>query len=232
MRLLVIEDDEELCYVIKYHLEKEGYDVDICHDGENAIYYIEQYSHDLILLDRMLPYIDGLTLLQKIRRKGILIPVIMVTAMDGIHDRIDGLDTGADDYLVKPFAMEELVARIRALLRRPRTVQFSNQITCGKWSLNTISKELSGCGKKMTLSKREGELLEFLIRNKNQILSREQILLRVWGMESEVEEGNVDNYIHLVRRRLNKIESDVEIQTVYGIGYQLVEKNAPTWRKK
>ncbi|HEX3022753.1 MAG TPA: response regulator transcription factor, partial [Lachnospiraceae bacterium] len=147
--------------------------------------------------------------------------VIMVTAMNGINDRIDGLDGGADDYLVKPYVMEELLARIRALLRRPRTIE--NQDTLSykdlEFNRNTVT---ASCGESNTsLSKREGALLEYFLMNKEQILTREQILSRVWGMDSFVEDGNIDNYIFFVRRRLKAINTKVCIKTIHGVGYRL-----------
>lgn len=225
MKLLLIEDDKELCDAIAVHLHKEGYELDICNEGSDALYYISKHSHDVILLDRMLPGVDGLSILGQLRKKKITAPVIMITAMNGINDRIDGLDSGADDYLVKPFDIKELLARIRALLRRPRSFENSDALQYGdltyEVSSNTVSKE----EKKVILSKREGALLEFLLLNKGQILSREQILNRVWGLDNFVEDGNIDNYIFLLRRRLRAISTEVRIKTIHGIGYQLEYQN-------
>lgn len=123
MKILIVEDDKELCETMCQQIEKEGIEVDACHSGDEAIYHVNRNIHDVIILDRMLPEMDGRTITEKIRKQGITIPIIMVTALNGIYDRIDGLDAGADDYLTKPFAMEELLARIRALLRRPRQIE-------------------------------------------------------------------------------------------------------------
>lgn len=224
MRLLLIEDDKELCDAIAVHVKKEGYELDICHDGNDALYYIADHNHDVIILDRMLPGIDGLTLLEKTRRKGVTVPVIIITAMNGINDRIDGLDTGADDYLVKPFAVEELLARIRALLRRPRTIENSKVLQYGDILFDTSAGIMTREDKSISLSKKEGSLLEFFLLNKEQILVREQILDRVWGKDSFVEDGNIDNYIFLLRRRLKAAGTGVAIKTVHGIGYQLEYK--------
>jgi two-component system, OmpR family, response regulator len=224
MRLLLIEDDKELCEAIAVHVKKEGYELDICHDGKDALYYISDHNHDVILLDRMLPGMDGLSILEKLRGKGLATPVIMITAMNGIYDRIDGLDTGADDYLVKPFAVEELLARIRALLRRPRKIENSNLLQYGDITLDACTYNLIREDKSIALSKREGALLEFFLLNKEQVLSREQILSRVWGKDNFVEDGNIDNYIFLLRRRLKAIQTDILIKTVHGIGYQLEYK--------
>ena len=224
MRLLLIEDDKELCDAITVHLKKEGYELDICNDGNDVFYYLSNYNHDVIMLDRMLPGMDGLTILDKLRKKGIITPVIMITAMNGINDRIDGLDTGADDYLVKPFVVEELQARIRALLRRPRKMESSEALKYGDINFDIYTYTLKCEDKNVSLSKREGALLEFFLLNKGQILARDQILGRVWGMDSFVEDGNIDNYIYLLRRRLKAINTGVRIKTVHGIGYQLEYK--------
>ena len=223
MKILLIEDDKDLCAALRVTLNKEGFEVDISMGGEEAIYYASSVSYDIILLDRMLPILDGLSILQILRKKNITTPVLMVTAMSGISDRIDGLDSGADDYLVKPFDIGELLARIRALVRRPRelsnpcTLQFSNSTL--NIELHTLTTEY----KTVTLSNKETKLLEFLIRNKGQILTRDQIIERVWGLDTFVEDGNLDNYIYLGRRRLKAANCRAQIKTIHSVGYQLVE---------
>lgn len=221
MRLLLIEDDIELCEAIGVHLKKEGYELDICNNGEDANYYIQNVSHDAIILDRMLPGVNGLSILAKIREVGDMTPVIMVTAMNGIHDRIDGLDGGADDYLVKPFAMEELLARIRALLRRPRKMENVDHLGYQDITLYNNTNILTNGRSDISLSKKEGALLEYLLLNKEVILTREQILSRVWGKDCFVEDGNIDNYIFFLRRRLKALNAKVAIKTIHGIGYRL-----------
>lgn len=220
MRVLIVEDNKMLSDAMSIQLEKEGYMTDVCARGDEVMYYLEKKVHDLVILDRMLPELDGLTIMSQIRKKNIEVPVIMVTAMNGIYDRIDGLDAGADDYLVKPFAMEELLARIRALLRRPRSIEQNEILEFADLTFDVYKKTMSVHGETMTLSKKEGALLEYFIRNQKQIISREQILARIWG-EDEVEEGNIDNYIHFLRRRLNSAKSITKIKTVYGVGYRL-----------
>lgn len=221
MRVLIIEDDKELCDTIAYHLKQEGYEADTCYKGDEADYYLGQGIYDVIILDRMLPNVDGLTLLECVRSRGILIPVIMVTAMNGINDRIDGLDAGADDYLIKPFAMEELLARIRALLRRPAKITEAEKISFGCLVLDSQLHMLTNEENQVTLSKKETLLLEFFMRNKNQVLSRSQILSKVWGMDNFVEEGNVDNYIYFIRRRLASVKCNIKIKTIHGVGYRM-----------
>lgn len=222
MKILIVEDDKELCEAMCNQLEKEGYEIDTCHNGDEAMYQISSNIHDIIILDRMLPEMDGRTITENLRKQGITIPIIMVTALNGIYDRIDGLDAGADDYLVKPFAMEELLARIRALLRRPRAIEQIENLKFLDLEYDSIKKTLQIHDKEMTLSKKEGALLEYFIRNQTQIVTREQILSRVWG-NNDVEDGNIDNYIHFLRRRLTSAKSKAKIKTVYGIGYHLEE---------
>ncbi|BCK00953.1 response regulator transcription factor [Anaerocolumna chitinilytica] len=221
MRVLLIEDDTALCEAITLHLKKEGYQTDICGNGEDAVYYIEKHTQDVIVLDRMLPGKDGLSILNDIRDQGITTPVIMVTAMNGINDRIDGLDGGADDYLVKPFAMDEFLARIRALLRRPRNMKNTPLLSYKDISLDTSIYMVSKGEKQISLSKREGAFLEYLMLNQENIVTREQILNRVWGLNTFVEDGNIDNYISFLRRRLKALDTHVCIKTVHGIGYRL-----------
>jgi DNA-binding response OmpR family regulator len=223
MKILLIEDDEDLCAALSVTLKKEGFDVDISMDGYAAIYYTASVSYDIIILDRMLPLLDGLQLLQILRNKNITTPVIIVTAMSGISDRIDGLDAGADDYLVKPFDIGELLARIRALDRRPREINNTHTIHFANFILNIDLHTLTTENKTVTLSSKETKLLEYLIRNKGQILTREQIIARVWGLDTFVEDGNLDNYIYFGRRRLKAANCRAQIKTIHSVGYQLVE---------
>lgn len=221
MRILIIEDNVALCEAMCYHLQNEGYLTDLCHTGEDALYYALNPCYDLIILDRMLPVMDGLTILRTLRQKQLPVPVIMVTALDQLSDRIDGLDSGADDYLVKPFAMEELLARIRALTRRPAAIVDQHRLKFSDLSLDVLEQQLSTGQSICQLSKRETELLEYLMRHPNQVLSREIILSHVWGLDHFVEDGNLDNYIHFLRRRLSHVESSARIKTIYRVGYRL-----------
>ncbi len=194
---------------------------DSCRDGEEALYYIEEHIHDLILLDRMLPGLSGTQVLQRMREDGNQTPVILITALGTLDDKVTGLDLGADDYLVKPFAFEELMARIRCVTRRPRKLQLSEQLSLGNITYQTKEKLLTGPEKSCSVSGREGALLETFLRSPGQTLSRTVLLTKVWGMDSDVENGNLDNYIHFLRRRLKTVGSSVRIQTVRGIGYRL-----------
>lgn len=225
MRLLIIEDDEKLSHTMQKQLNHAGYTADICNNGADTGYYISKQLYDLIILDRMLPEQDGISILHMIRKKQITTPVIMVTAISGINDRIDGLDAGADDYLVKPFVMEELLARIRALLRRPQSIQDMSLLYFSDLALNIKSRVLT-CGEiSFEISKKECDLLEFFLRNKNQILERELLLSRVWGPDGFATDGNLDNYISFLRRRLKLLHSNTQIKTVHGIGYRFEEKS-------
>lgn len=221
MRILLIEDDEKLCEGLIFYLNGEGYITDVCHDGIDAISFIEQCSYDLLILDRMLPSLDGLKLLSHIRTKGITTPVIMLTALSDINSKVEGLDAGADDYLGKPFAIEELLARIRALSRRPAQWESTKQLSVGDISLDLNSFLLSGPSKSCSLSKRESALLEVFLNNPNILLPRNVILSKVWGPYSSVEDGNLDNYIHFLRRRLKSVDSVLKITTTRAIGYTL-----------
>ncbi len=221
MRILLVEDDEKLNQSLAFQLEAEGFMTDSCRDGEEALYYIGEHIHDLILLDRMLPGLSGTQVLQRMREDGNQTPVILITALGTLDDKVTGLDLGADDYLVKPFAFEELMARIRCVTRRPRKLQLSEHLSLGNITYQTKEKLLTGPEKSCSVSGREGALLETFLRSPGQTLSRTVLLTKVWGMDSDVENGNLDNYIHFLRRRLKTVGSSVRIQTVRGIGYRL-----------
>ena len=221
MRILLAEDDKELNQTLTISLELEGFTVDSCYDGEEALFYGEQNIYDVILLDRMLPHMEGTLVLTNLRKKKITTPVILITALGTLSDKVTGLDLGADDYLVKPFAFEELVARIRCIARRPRRMEADAQLTLGDLVYYLGENILTGPAGSHSISKREGALLEAFLRNPGQTLSRSLLLIKVWGMDSDVEEGNLDNYIHFLRRRLKSAGSSVHLRTVRGIGYRI-----------
>lgn len=221
MRILMVEDDVDLCGAVEIHLKREGHTVDLAHDGEDGLHFALQNAYDLILLDRMLPGLDGVSLVSRLRREGFTTPVLMMTALNGISDRVDGLDAGADDYLPKPFATEELLARVRALSRRPVQWESTRRLTAGDAELDTELCALRGPKAACTLSKREGQLLELFFRNKGQTMTRDLLLARVWGPDAPVEDGNLDNYIHFLRRRLAATGSELKIVTARGVGYRL-----------
>ena len=225
MRILLIEDDETLCQTIPFQLHQEGFSVDVAMNGEEGLHFAREQLHDLILLDRMLPGLDGMEVLTILRQESIQIPVIFLTALGQLHDRTTGLNNGADDYIVKPFAFEELLARIRCVLRRPAVMQLSEKLSFGDIQYEPHTLTLSREGNTTVLSKRLGDLLELFLRNPGQVLPRETILLRVWGMDTEVEDGNLDNYTYFLRRSLRKVGSTVQLATVRGVGYRLEVKH-------
>ena len=224
MKILLAEDDRQLNSTLTYQLETEGFSVDSCLDGEEAYFYGEQNIYDVILLDRMLPHMEGTDVLTSLRKKGITAPVILITALGTLSDKVTGLDLGADDYLVKPFAFEELLARIRCVTRRPHTLTDPDTLTVADVTWQGSEGILTGPSGSCTLSKREASLLEIFLRSPGQTFPRQTLLLKVWGPESNVEDGNLDNYIHFLRRRLQITGSRLQLKTVRGIGYSLQEK--------
>lgn len=226
MRILIVEDDMELCAAVKFHLEQEGYAVDACISGEDGLHFIKQEAYDLILLDRLLPELNGMDVLTRSRAAGITAPIIIITALDGIGDRISGLDAGADDYIVKPFDINELLARVRAVSRRPAQWESAQNITSGDIELDLMRCILKGPSNICTLSKKESELLEIFMRNQKRIMPRSVLLSRVWGPDAPVEDGNLDNYVHFLRKRLKFAGSSLFIKTARGIGYSMEENNA------
>lgn len=221
MRILIIEDDKSLAETLRFQLEQNHFETDVCHDGEEGLHFIEQKSHDLILLDRMLPILDGISVLKITRAKNISTPIIFVTALGALNDKITGLDCGADDYLVKPFDFEELLARIRCILRRPSKWEGGKPLEFEDISYDIQQKKLYCKDLSCSLSAREGDLLEFFLRNPQQTIPRASLLSKVWGPDSDVEDGNLDNYVYFLRRRLKTVKSSVQLRTVRGIGYQL-----------
>ena len=221
MRILMVEDDQALCAAVDIHLRQQGYTVDYAHTGEDGLHFALQNAYDLILMDRMLSELDGLEAVRTLRSRGFSTPVLMLTALDGVPDRVDGLDAGADDYLAKPFAAEELLARIRALSRRPRQWESTSRLSAGDLELDTELAALRGPAGACSLSRREKQLLELFLRNAGQTLTRELLLSRVWGPDAPVEDGNLDNYIHFLRRRLRTVGSAVRLATVRSVGYRL-----------
>lgn len=226
MRILLIEDDHELCDALAFHLKKEGYEVDCCYDGEDGLHFAREQAYETIILDRMLPSLNGISVLTHLRALGIHTPVIIVTALNGIGDRVEGLDAGADDYLVKPFAVEELLARIRALSRRPSQLESIKHVSYGDLMLDLMTASLTGPLGKCSLSKRETQLAEVFIKNPDYPLPRNIILSRVWGPDAEIEDGNLDNYIYYLRRRLQAVGSCLQIRTIRSVGYALENAHA------
>nr|WP_300323542.1 response regulator transcription factor [uncultured Anaerostipes sp.] len=223
MRLLIVEDETDLRNILKKRLEKENYSVDACEDGLEAMDYIDMTSYDGMILDIMVPGKDGLEILKEVRQRGDDTPILMLTARDGIEDRVKGLDLGADDYLVKPFAFDELLARIRVMMRR-KPVFTSNQLTAADLILDRDTKQVWRAGKEITLSAKEFMVLECLMRNKNVVLSRSQIEQNAWNYDFEGGSNVIDVYIRYLRKKIDEGFDLKLIQTVRGAGYVLREE--------
>lgn len=225
MRILIIEDEFSLADLIKERLEKEKYSVDISIDGEEGLYNALSNIYDLIILDVMLPKIDGFTILKKIRENDITSKVIMLTAKSMLEDKLKGLNNGANDYLTKPFHMEELVARVNILLRNENNL-IKDYIEVGDLRLNikTSSLMCTKTNERIDIVCKEFQLLEYLMNNKNQIISKEQIYDKVWGIDNEIESNNLEAYLSFIRKKLKIIGSNVNIKSVRGLGYILEEQ--------
>ncbi|WP_058303842.1 response regulator transcription factor [Gorillibacterium timonense] len=225
MRILFIEDDKSLSATVAEQLQKEGYITDCCYDGEMALHYALHSccSYDIILLDRMLTIIDGLTILKAMRQKHIYTPVLIMTGLGELDDKIDGLDGGADDYLVKPFQVKELLARIRALTRRPAEMVDKKLLMAYGLVLDTEHRRLTYADQSVMLTQKEADMMTVFMEQPDKTHNRSHLLWKVWGGGSDVEEGNIDNYIHFLRKRLRQIGCKASIKTIYGTGYQLGE---------
>jgi DNA-binding response regulator trcR len=224
VRILVVEDEQNLNDIIVKRLILEKYGVDTCFNGNDALEYIFSTEYDVIVSDIMLPGIDGFEILKRIREKGIKTPVLLLTALDGIEDRVKGLDYGADDYLVKPFAFDELMARIRVLLRRNSTngnSNASNIFSIANLTVNCNSHDVFRNDVPIKLSTREFTILEYMIRNKERVLSREQIEQHIWNYDYEGGTNVIDVYIRYLRKKIDKDFEPKLIHTVRGIGYVL-----------
>lgn len=220
MRVLVIEDEPGIAQFVRQGLSEAGYAVDVARDGQEGLDYTLAAEYDVIVLDILLPRMDGLRLLRELRDRGIKMPVLLLTARDTVEDRVAGLDTGADDYLVKPFAFPELLARIRALLRRP-PLQVDPVLHMGDLEMDTARREVHRAGHRIELSPREFALLEFLIRHPNQVLTRTQIAEHVWDFDFYSESNVIDVYIGYLRRKIDRGFAYPLIHTVRGVGYRL-----------
>jgi len=219
MKLLLVEDENKLVDALSYVLKKNGYVVDIAQDGESGIEMAATGVYDIIILDRMIPGRDGLSLLKELRSMGIESPVMFLTAKDAPKDRVEGLDAGADDYLVKPFFTDELLARLRALARRKGKELVRNTVTAAGLVFDPMRCEVIKDDEVIHLTLKESLLLELLIRNCGQVITKERIMEKVWGYNSDTEIANVDLYIHYLRKKLNTSN----IRTVRGVGYYLQE---------
>jgi len=221
MRILIIEDEVRLASTLQDLLELNGYTADICHDGESGLDNALTGIYDVILLDVMLPKLDGFSVLKRLRNAGSSIPVLMLTARSDVSDRVQGLDCGADYYLTKPFEPRELLACIRALTRRQPDLRNPDLLEYGDLKLDKNAFSLL-CGERsVRLSRKEFDLMELLVLNRDLILNKETILLKLWGYESDAEDNNVEVYISFLRKKLSHIHSQVRIKTIRLVGYCL-----------
>ena len=222
MRILVIEDEAKVASFIRRGLEAEGYSVDTAPDGEVGLTQAFDYEYDLVILDVMLPKRDGLSVLQEMRRHKLHVPVLMLTARDTVADKVTGLDRGADDYLTKPFAFEELLARIRVLLRRGSPLSLST-LSVADLELNLVSREVTRAGTRIALTAREFALLEFFLRHPGRVLSRALIAQHVWGVDFDTFTNVIDVYVNYLRKKIDVGFPTKLIHTVRGVGYAIKE---------
>ena len=220
MRILIVEDEKSLADIIKKGLEEEDYAVDVAYNGEDGLFMAENEPSDLIILDIMLPIVDGMTILKKIRKVGVKTPVLMLTAKDTLMDKVSGLDTGADDYLTKPFLFEELLARIRALLRRTSETKTS-MIEIGDLVINMATHEVKRKGRDVLLSAKEYVLLEFMAMNRNKVLSRTMLTEHLYDYDFDLDSNVIDVFIHRIRNKIDKGFERKLIHTLRGSGYML-----------
>lgn len=220
MKLLLAEDEKDLAKGLKAILEHNKYIVDVVHDGEDALYYAQTEHYDCLILDVMMPKKSGFEVLFQLRKEGNQTPILLLTAKNQLEDKVTGLDLGADDYLTKPFDTPELLARIRSVLRRPNNF-VSEILTVGDCILDRSSYQLQANGKQVTLNNKEFQLIEMFFLNNNQVLSKELIMDRIWGLESEAEINVVWVNISSLRKKLQQLNSKVKISAQRGLGYTL-----------
>jgi len=220
MRILVVDDDRRLCSIVKRGLIEEAHSVDVAYDGEEGGYLAEVNPYDLIILDVMMPKKDGIEVCRDLRSKNINIPIMMLTAKDAVEDRVKGLDSGADDYVVKPFAFSELLARVRALLRREGPLK-SSDIIVGELVLDTRTRELRKGERIIELTTKEYTILEYLMRHPNMVVTRTMIEEHAWDYDFDSLSNVVDVYIRRLRRKMDDGEKESIIQTIRGAGYRL-----------
>ena len=222
MKILLAEDEVDLNNVVTRYLKKNGYSVDSVLDGEEALDYLEYGEYDLVILDIMMPKVDGFEVIKKLRNKGNHTSILMLTARDNADDKVKGLDLGADDYIVKPFDFNELLARIRAVVRR-KYGKSSNKLVIGDLILDTSEKSVTRAGKQIELTGKEYEVLEYLMQSKNRILSREQIKEHVWDFDYEGDSNIIDVLIKNIRKKIDVEDGKQIIYTKRGLGYVIKE---------
>ena len=221
MRILVVEDEKYIALAVAKVLKRNQYAVDLAHDGEYGLDCALTGVYDVIVLDILLPKLDGFSVLQKIRENSIKAPVILLTARNEIEDKVRGLDLGADDYLAKPFHTEELLARLRAILRRNPEIEESGVFTFGDIELNTSTLKVRSGEREIELQPKETQILELLILNHRNTVTKENIIEKIWGYETDTEYNHVEKRVSLLRKKLAQVSSDIVIRTVRGLGYRI-----------
>ena len=221
MRILVVEDEVRLASTLQDLLEMNGYVADVCHDGESGLDNALTSIYDVMFLDVILPRLDGFTVLRRLRAAGNATPVLMLTARSEVTDRVEGLDCGADYYLTKPFEPRELLACIRALARRQPELRSTDLLEYGDLTLDKSSFTLSCGDRTVRLSRKEFDMMELLMLNRDIVLTKETVLLKIWGYESGAEDNNVEVYISFLRKKLDHLHSHVKIRTIRMVGYLL-----------
>lgn len=223
MRVLIVEDERRMASFIQRGLKEEGYAVDVAPDGNTGWEYASANDYDVMILDWMLPHMDGLTLCSKIRSSGNRVPIMMLTVRDAVEDKIRGLDQGADDYLTKPFAFDELLARLRALIRRPRDLQRETVLKAGNLTIDLVTHKVTVGTEAVTFSQKEFALLEFLMRRSGQVVSRSQIAEHVWDLHFDPMSNTIDVYINFLRKKIDGTRKKSRIETVRGAGYRIAQ---------
>jgi len=222
MKILIVEDEKKVASFLKKGLEQEYYTVDVAHDGKAGLDLSLTEDYDLIILDIMLPLLDGITLLREMRNAKINVPVLMLTAKDSTEDKVEGLDSGADDYLAKPFALEELLARVRALVRRKEKVK-NLMLLADDLSLDTQTHKVKRGDKEIILTPKEYSILEYLLRNKNHVVSRMKLTEHVYEYQFDPDTNVIDVYINKLRNKIDKDSDQPILHTIRGIGYMIKE---------
>ncbi len=221
MKILYVEDEKYMALAVAQILKKNNYSVDLAYDGENGLDLALSGLYDIVILDIMLPKVGGIEILQQMRKKGLEIPVILLTAKGETDDKVSGLDNGADDYLAKPFQTEELLARLRALARRKGQFLSAHNLSFADIEFNYNLLHLYGNGLSFHLTLKEGQLLELLMNHKGQAITNNHIIEKLWGWDSEAEDSHVHVQVAFLRKKLKLISSKVKIKTIYGVGYML-----------
>ena len=225
MRLLLVEDEKQLSEALKHILTKNKYTVDAVYNGDDGLDYALTGVYDVIILDIMLPKLNGLEILKMIRKRKISTPVILLTAKGTVEDRILGLDLGADDYLPKPFAPEELLARLRAITRRNSELINDNILEFADIKLNLSTYEMESNDTNITLTQKEFDILKYFMQRPKLVVSKDDLITKLWGFDADIDHNNIEVYISFLRKKLSYIESDVKITTIRRVGYRLEQVN-------